>query len=240
VAVVLVVIGMVLGPLLAGLWHRIDRSPGRDDVDRVLFVGDSLTFEAAAQLEARFAEADVELRFIGYPGTGLLSGQGWWNRELTHAVETWKPDVVVLQACCNYKTAEPGYELGDGTTIAPSSAAMYDAWEDQARDAVDRAGARGAEVFWVSTPAASEQLWPVYLERIARFNDIYAGLGVELIDWAGVLTPDGTFAATLPIDGEQVQVRDDDGLHLTVAGNDLVIEETFAAVAPALGLDDGS
>jgi hypothetical protein len=239
-AVALVLLGMVLGPLLSGLWHRIDRSPGRDDVERVLFVGDSLTFEAASQLEARFRDVGVETRFVGYPGTGLLSGQGWWNRELTHAVETWKPDVVVLQACCNYRTVEPGFELDDGTTIAAGSAAMYDEWEAQARDAVERAGARGAEVFWVTTPAASEQMWPIYQERITRFNEIYASLGVELIDWAGVLTPDGTFASTLPIDGEEVKVRDDDGLHFTAAGNNLVIQETFEAVAPALGIDDGS
>jgi hypothetical protein len=231
-AAALVVVGMILGPVIASLVHRVTRAPGRDGNQRILFVGDSLVFEASLQMDARFEEAGVETRYVGHPGTGLLSGQGWWNREVSHAVETWRPDVVVLEACCNYRMAEPGYQLADGTTIQPGSAAMYAEWESKANDAVDRAGRYGASVFWVTTPAASPELWPAYQDRIARFNEIYAGLGVELIDWNAVLTPDGTFTPTVDVDGQEVKVRDDDGLHFTAAGNALVVEATFEAVAP--------
>ena len=48
--------------------------------------------------------------------------------------------------------------------------------------------------------------------------------------------PDGVFVRDLPIDGKQVQVRNDDGLHFTDAGNALVVEATWKVLAPDLGL----
>ncbi len=237
VLVITVAIGLLAAGLgLRSLWIRFDRSPGRDGHTRVLFVGDSMMIGASRQLNSRFVQAGAETRFIGYPGTGLLSGQGWWNREITHAVDTWHPDVVVIEACCNYKTAEPGYQLSDGTTIETDSAEMYATWEAQAKDAVRRAGAHGAHVYWVTAPAASKTLWPKYVPRIERFNGIIDDLGVDRIDWRKILTPDGEFLAQIPYKGRTLIIRDDDGLHLTDYGNALVVEETFRVLAPRLGL----
>ena len=239
VAIALVVSGMLLLPVVHWGWARVSRDPSLDGHKRVLFVGDSMMIGASRQLSARFAKAGVETRFVGYPGTGLLSGQGWWNREVGHAVETWHPDAVVLEACCNYRSGEPGYVLPDGTTIAAGSPAMYEQWKVQANDAVGRAKAHGADVFWVVTPAVSDVLWPAYKERIGRFNQIYEQTGATPIDWREVLTPDDEFHLTLPVDGRNVKVRKDDGLHLTEAGNDLVVAATWDAVAPAIGASGG-
>lgn len=233
---VLAVLLVAAGLGVRALWIRIDRSPGRDDRHRVLFVGDSMMIQASRQLDSRFTKAGAETRFIGYPGTGLLSGQGWWNREITHAVDTWHPDVVVIEACCNYQVSEPAYRLPDGTTIEKGSAAMYETWAAQTRDAVDRAGAHGAKVYWVTTPAVSDTLWPSYGKRIERFQQSVEETGVDRIDWRKTLTPDGTFTPTLPIDGKQVRVRDPDGLHLTPEGNALVVEATWKAIAEPLGV----
>lgn len=237
----LVVVGLAVALLAASLgvralWLRVERSPGRDGHERVLFVGDSMMIGASRQLNSRFVKAGAETRFIGYPGTGLLSGQGWWNREITHAVDTWHPDVVVIEACCNYKTVEPGYQLSDGTTAETDSPEMYAAWEAQARDAVHRAGAHGAHVYWVVAPTASKTLWPKYVPRIERFNGIIDDIGVDRIDWAKILTPKGEFVAVIPYKGRALKIREDDGLHITDYGNALVVEETFAVVAPRLGI----
>ena len=236
VAIGLVVVGMLLVPVVRWGWNRVTRDPSRDGRERILFVGDSMMIGASRQLSSRFGKAGVETRFIGYPGTGLLSGQGWWNREIGHAVETWHPDAVVIEACCNYRSGEPGYQLSDGTTIAAGSAAMYDQWRHQAKDAVRRAKAHGADVFWVVTPAVSDVLWPAYKERIGRFNQISADTGATPVDWRKVLTPDGSFHLTLPVDGRNVKVRKDDGLHITEDGNALVVDETWKTVAPAVGV----
>ena len=141
--VVLALLLVAMGLGVRALWIRYQRDPSRDGRTRILFVGDSMMIGASRQLTSRFTHAGAETRFVGYPGTGLLSGQGWWNREITHAVDTWHPDAVVIEACCNYRSGEPGYQLPDGTTIEAGSAAMYDAWARQVKDAVRRAGAHG-------------------------------------------------------------------------------------------------
>jgi hypothetical protein len=228
--VLLLVVGVRAG------WDRLQKDPSRDGETKVLFVGDSLMIESAWQLATRFGQDGVQARFVGYPGTGLLSGQGWWNREITHAVDTWKPDVVVIEACCNYRMAEPGYFLDDGTVIDGGSPQMYEQWATQANDAVERAGAHGADVYWVVTPAADEELWPGFGERIDRFNEIYAGTDATPIDWRGVVTPDGEFRSTMEIDGTDVKIRKDDGLHFTSEGIDVLVDVTHSAVAEDLGL----
>lgn len=212
-----------------------EAGPQRDGRRRVLFVGDSLMFQASDELADRFGANDVETRFIGYPGTGLLSGQGWWNREISAQVQAWQPDVVVIEACCNYSHDEPKYELPDGSAIVPDSEAMYRQWAKLAANAVDRAGRHGAEVFWVTTPAASVDEEPEILTRIDRFNRISAALDATQLDWRSVLTPDGTYTQYLEVGGVPTQVRSADGLHVSDAGNVLLADATWEAVAPALG-----
>lgn len=232
----LVAASLVLVAVGRNVWQRLERDPSRDGHRRVLFVGDSLMFGASGLLELKFRSQDIETRFVGGYGSGLLSGQGWWVRELGYQVDTWHPDVVVIEACCNYGVGEPLFRAPDGSTVTSESDDMYRWWKHQAEAAVAEATRYGADVFWVVTPAASEQLWPTYVERIPKFNEISAGLGVDRIDWRQVLTPDGTFTPTKEIDGKTVRIRDPDGLHLADAGDDLVVRATYDAVAPALGV----
>jgi hypothetical protein len=206
---------------------------------RVLLVGDSLMFGARNHMKWTFAAQDVEVRFVGFPGTGLLSGQGWWNREVSAAVEEWKPDVIVVETCCNYSNSEPEYELEDGTVVDPDSAEMYDVWRDLAVDLVQRAGADGAELFWVVAPDAGPFVQSQYRTRIAMFNAIVDELGVARIDWASALDASGSYHASMFWNGEWVQVRDDDGLHFTDAGNEVVATATWEAVASSVGRADG-
>lgn len=234
--VVALVAVIALGAVGRGVYQRLDRDPSRDAERRVLFVGDSLMFGASSQLEWRFEAAGAETRFVGGYGSGLLSGQGWWVREIDHQVATWKPDVVVIEACCNYGVGEPLFRMPDGTRVTSQTEDMYTWWQRQAEDAAAAAGRYGAEVFWVTTPAASEKLWPSYVDRIERFNEISAQLDVRPIDWRQALTPDGTFVEELDIEGTPTRVRASDGLHLAEAGNELVVEVTYRALAEPLGL----
>jgi hypothetical protein len=234
--VALLAAGLVLASVGRGAYQRLDRDPGRDGDRRVLFVGDSLMFGASSQLEWRFESAGAQTRFVGGYGSGLLSGQGWWVREIEHQVATWKPDVVVIEACCNYGVGEPLYRMPDGARVSSQTDDMYAWWQDRAEAAASAAGRYGAEVFWVTTPAADAKLWPLYEDRIPRFNEIAADLDVTLIDWRGALTPDGTFVETVEVDGEAVRIRATDGLHLAEAGNERVVALTFDVVADALGV----
>ncbi len=205
-------------------------APSTDGARRVLVVGDSLVFNAAPQIGAVFEQHGVEARFVGHGETGPLSGQGWWAREVGYQVRAWHPDVVVVEACCNYMVDEPGYLLADGTTAAPDSPAMFDAWTAQVHDLRHEAEAGGAKVLWVLTPDAGPQWSVTYRDRVTHLNLIAGGLGVPLIDWLGVLEPSRTFTPTIPGLGGPVAVRTPDGLHLTDAGNQLVADATWRQV----------
>lgn len=205
-----------------------------DGVHRVLMVGDSLTFGAVPALDAELSGHGVEVRYVGFSGTGLLSGQGWWNREITAQVEEWQPDVVVIEACCNYANGEPEYVDDAGRAVVADSEEMYEEWAAMAVDAVDRAGDQGAAVLWVTTPCVIDSGYGYTATRVTMFNWISADLGVEQVDWEGALCPDGEFATSLDVDGAEVEVRAGDGLHLTDAGDAIVAKVTWTAIRPHL------
>ena len=194
-------------------------------------MGDSLVFDASLTLAATFADHGVETRFVGHSGTGPLSGQGWWARDLATQLAWWQPDLVVIEACCNYMVDEPGWVEPDGTVAAPDSDAMFEAWRTQAGELVHLARAGGAGVLWTIAPDASPR-WPdSYRNRITHFNLIASTLGVPMIDWPGVLEPSGRFELSVPSPAGPVAIRQPDGLHITLIGDRLIADATWAMVA---------
>ncbi|MCU1356234.1 MAG: hypothetical protein JWM89_1652 [Acidimicrobiales bacterium] len=218
-------------PVAAGVVPTGARDDGQD---RVLFVGDSLLFGAHDELTATFDSHDVMTRFVGYPGTGLLTAQDLWLRGITTVVRTWHPDVVVIEACCNYANNEPGYRLADGRVVAADTEEMFRVWADHAADAVRRARAGGATVLWVTTPVPGPEVEPNIRARIVRFRRIADGLGVPQVDWRTPLLHDGGYTRTAVIRGVTVPIRKDDDLHLTDIGDLLVTSATWDTVAPLL------
>src|SRR4051794_39074432 len=68
----------------------------------VLVVGDSLIRDAAASLLTELGSHRVAVHLVINPGEGLLTDQARWNRQVTDAVDRLDPDVVVIEACCDY------------------------------------------------------------------------------------------------------------------------------------------
>ncbi len=224
----------------AGEWDPSSSPPtgagaaGTDDGQRrVLLVGDSLMFDARGALEARLGEEAVETRYVGFPGTGLLSGQGWWNPEISAQVEEWAPDVVIIEACCNYAIGEPEYVTAAGETVVADSEQMFEEWADMAAEAVARARAGGAQVYWFTTPCVGGAVGDHHRPRVDRFNGIGDAQAVERLDWRTVLCPDGAFTPVVEVNGQPTAVRAEDGVHLAPAGNELVAEVTWSTIAPA-------
>jgi len=206
-------------------------------VQRVLLVGDSVMSQAYEPHQRRFAAEGVRTVYAGGPASGPLSPQGDWAAQVEAWVATEDPDVVVLEACCNY-TIEPDerYVDADGTVVAPGSAAVVAAWEREVRRLLDLADDGGARVVLVRfAPVATNGYYGDMEGHVDAVNALYdrlaAELGVELLDWGPTLAPDGAYVRDLPgLDGSPVRVRLDDGVHLTEAGSDLVAGATVAHV----------
>jgi peptidoglycan/LPS O-acetylase OafA/YrhL len=206
------------------------------NVDRVLLVGDSVMGQAYEVFRQVFEDQGIATGYAGGPSTGPLQPQGDWARQIDDWVARFDPDVVVMEACCDYtQDTDQVYVDPEGNEVLPATEAVYPNWEREVRDLTRRAQAGGAEVIWVLSPAVQTNGFYGPLEsHVPRLNDIYRRLGVPTIDWGAVITPGGTYTDTLPgPDGEPVDVRLDDGVHMTEFGNRLLADLTLADVVAA-------
>lgn len=206
----------------------------------VLMIGDSLTFDGYDAFAAALGGGGTDAFIDARPGTGLLVAGPIpfdWGPRLDVLLADHRPDDVVFEFVGNY--AVPLARDTSGREIAPNSPAMYAAWRAAMNDWIGRALATGASVYWVLPPPTAMGD-PALDDRFAALRRIYATEiparwpQVHLVDWAPALTtPDGRYASKLPgANGTLEQVRDDDGLHLTLAG----ARRAAAATARALGI----
>jgi hypothetical protein len=93
----------------------------------------------------------------------------------------------------------------------------------------------GADVYWVGQPPMRSATLSA---RMAMVDRIFAAQAarhpdVTFVDaWPVFASTDGGFSADLPdASGHLVRVRDDDGVHLTPAGGDLLARATLQAVS---------
>jgi peptidoglycan/LPS O-acetylase OafA/YrhL len=203
-------------------------------VERALLVGDSVTGQAYPSFEQIFAEADITTGYAGGPGTGPLKPQNSWFEQVQEWVRTFDPDVVVIEACCDYATApDQLYVDGDGNEVLPNTDAAFAAWDLEMRRVVDAAGAGGARVFVVELPPVQTNGFYGPLEsQVERLNALYQDLPAHLVDWnRPFANPDGSYTETLPgPDGAPVVMRLSDGVHMTPVGSDLLAEVTLERV----------
>lgn len=200
---------------------------------KVLLVGDSLMVGAKDAIASSLADHNATVKFVGKEGTGLLTNQMVWLDFIRYEVATWAPDIVVIESCCNYATGlKYFYQQADGSHIWPDTKRMFQAWEVAARAAVRIASKKGAKVYWVLTPPASDDIYDGLISRrVERFNEIYTRLGVPLIDWGAALTKDGSYTPFLKdAKGNRVRVRTYDGLHITPAGDTRVARLTARTI----------
>jgi len=206
-------------------------------VEHVLLVGDSLMSQGYEHQRQRFADAGIATSYAGGPASGPLSPQGDWLEQVRAWVAAEDPDVVVVEACCNYTVEPPErYVDLDGEVVAPGSDAVLPAWEREIRAVLDAADDGGARVVLVRmAPVQTNGFYGEIEAHVDAVNALYdrlaAELDLELLDWGDVLAPGGTFTWEVPgPDGEPVRVRIDDGVHLTPAGSDLVARATVEHV----------
>ncbi len=206
-------------------------------VDRVLLVGDSVMGQAYEDFHAHFDDAGILTGYAGGPGSGPLHPQGDWGRQIDNWVTVFDPDVVVMEACCDYtQETDDVYVDPQGNAVPPNTDAVYPNWEREVRDLIRRAEAGGAHVVWVlSPPVQTNGFYGPLEEHVTRLNEFYRTLPVQLLDWSTAVAPGGRYTWSLPgPDGEPEQVRVEDGVHMTAYGNELLADLTLTTVQ-ALG-----
>lgn len=233
-----------LAQVLDGLDGRYRTAAADPDRARsVLIVGDSLVHQGWEQTHAAFARVGVEAWFAGGDGTGPLYPQNQWRDQVAAAVADADPDVVVIEACCNYADAGlvPGalYRNADGTEVVPGTDAVHDAWAVEIEALIDAASARGATVLLTLNPTMTDTgIYGPVEAFSARLNDLYRRLAADgtadgLVDW---WTPTGGgngWSQSLTGGNGTVEARVIDGVHFTPAGSEILAAVTVAAVTDA-------
>lgn len=198
------------------------RTPTEDEPLRLWVGGDSMADTFAPALAAVTEETglvDPTVRVEN--ASGLVRDDYFdWSETLPVEVDEGDSEVVVFVAGTN---DGQGIVLPDGTAVSdvadPRWATEY---RRRAGALMDRVQADNRLVLWVLLPPMGE---PGYGERLRAVRKAVVAAAdsrpwVVTVDAATVLAgPDGTYAPTLPgPDGQPVEVRRSDGIHLADAG----------------------
>jgi lysophospholipase L1-like esterase len=198
------------------------RAADRPALPEVLTTGDSMMQTLDTVLQDDLAGSAL-VDNDAYPGTGLtktdLFGDatdegptGDWRRIPRRQVRRLRPDATVMFIGTNDAYAMNGVEC------------CAAAWRREYARRVRRAMRTYQTVVWLTLPAVSD----------VRRRDNYAAINAAIrraaadvprarvVDAAALLTPGGVFADPVVSDGRPVDARQDDGVHLTVAGAEIV------------------
>lgn len=197
----------------------------------ILLVGDSMMQIGLAPGIAKAFAQDPHVRVIRvtHPGTGLSRPDVFdWPHELASVVFKEKPRFVVATFGGN-----DAQDMRVGGKIVSFGTSTWDAsYTERVRSVMEELTRDGAQVLWVSLPPmrASD-----FNERVEKLNDLTVAAAkrvrhVEFLDATPLVTgSDRAFATYLPAPGGGlVQVRQEDGIHLSSAGGERVADQAVS------------
>ncbi|TCT13269.1 hypothetical protein EDC22_101130 [Tepidamorphus gemmatus] len=212
------------------------------DAKRVVVFGDFFASGLQSGLDDAFIESSaVRIEGQSNPSSGLVRRDHF---DWPAAIRAWlndpekSIDVAVVLIGGNDRQA-----LRDSSgEHAPRSERWRELYVERVDEVMKLFVDRKIPLYWVSLPpVASAQLSQDY----GYFNDIYRErayrYGVEFIDiWNSFVDENGRYTAVGPdVNGEQRQLRAEDGLHLTGPGNRKLAHFVARAIRRDFGRDGG-
>ncbi|MGH8775476.1 MAG: SGNH/GDSL hydrolase family protein [Jiangellaceae bacterium] len=209
------------------------RVPSAEDPLRVLMAGDSLMGNIAAGL-GRLTSGDARIAITAdfHVSTGLARPDVLdWPAYLNQRVAELNPEVVYLTFGGN---DDQDMIRADGVRVQLGSPEWRDEYARRVALATDVAAQGGRTVVWLGLPAERP-------ERLNAAKDVMNAVAreqadlrptVQFVDLMPIFSPDGAFSETVGTpDGQVVDTRAPDGVHLSHPGADLLAPALFAAVA---------
>lgn len=184
-------------------------------------IGDSTAQALGQLLSVNFAnDTRVATRTVSMNSTGLTRQDFYdWPAALPALLAEGAPDAVIVSLGDN--DAQPLQANGSSTFVGVGSPEWIAEYARRLAGFVDQLSAAGSRVYLVGQPVMRD---PVFNDRIAVVDRAYRSLasanpGVTYIDSRALLGDDaGGYTDTLPDAGESVEVRNTDGVHLSLEG----------------------
>ncbi len=159
-------------------------------------------------------------------GTGITTpGETSWKAFATRQSRRFHPDVTVISVGAN-----EGYPFGDTECCDTPWVTKYATYLRALMDRYQRDGA--AHVAWLTLPIPQDDRRAAITRAVNRaiFAAAAGQKGVVVVDLVAVFTPDGRFRQSMTYEGRSVRVREDDGLHLSVAGTKIAADAALKAI----------
>ncbi|HEV2362103.1 MAG TPA: DUF459 domain-containing protein [Acidimicrobiales bacterium] len=200
----------------------------------VLEIGDSLGIDLGWGLSAMFG-SDVRFLPEAVGDTGLARPDYYdWPLHLEEYLQEYHPGAVVV-----FIGGNDGQSFDDqnGNYVGFGSSNWHTIYSERVAQIMDEATAAGAHVLWVGMPIMESADFSATMETL---NSVYQQqasdhAGVTYVSsWGVMSTPSGQFAMELPNStGQQVTIRDPDGVHITYAGGELLANSLLAPMDQA-------
>lgn len=210
-----------------------ERVVSASDPLRVYVAGDSMVGQFGPAMQNLGEDTGVVTTEVRYEFSSGLTRPDFidWPKEMVKVGRTLDPDVIVFFIGGNdpqpLKLDDVVYEPGDGPWV--------EEYRSRVRSFMQQLVDDGRHVYWVGMPIARDA---DYSARMAMLNEIYASEAephdtVTFVpSWDLFAGPDGRFSEYLPNDeGEVVDMRLNDGIHLTTAGAYRIARVVFASIA---------
>jgi len=208
----------------------LNRHPSSADPLRVLVVGDSLGIDLGDVLVNDLDQTGVvQATLDGQVSTGLTRPDYFnWPAELAADLARLHPQVVVVMIGANDAQDFPGPpDVPFGTS----------AWDTIYRSRVAafmaEATNQGARVIWVGMPPMQSPGLSAAMQRINGLVQEAAAANPNVVyvsSWTVLGTPSGQFTPYLVENGQEVNVREPDGTHITPGGAQVLSLEVEAAM----------
>jgi hypothetical protein len=186
---------------------------------RVLATGDSMIQIVDSFLDKELRPEHFRVRSDAHVGTGISKTQQFdWVGHARYLARHYRPHATVV-----FLGANEGFPLRwQGKRRNCCTRPWRQAYAARAQKMMrsfERDGA--ARVYWLTLPAARPHAWNRIYRAVNQALETAAGREgerVRLLDMGAIFTPSGHFQQTIKRGGHRVSVRQDDGIHLNVAG----------------------
>ena len=215
------------------------RTPTTGRPLRVLFAGDSLIGNLADGF-ARFTDDSGRVRVTSevHIGTGLARPDVLdWASFLAQRLRSQKPEVVYLMFGGNDDQPLRG---GPGDPPALFTRDWKREYRRRVALMMDIARGKNRTVVWIGVPAVARDR----LDRARRImNEVAREEArerphVDYVSTDAIIAPGGRFTPRVEIRGHTIDARAPDGVHVTIAGADVVAPVLFARIAEEWHLDE--
>jgi lysophospholipase L1-like esterase len=188
----------------------------------MLEIGDSLGQDLGFGLGDQFGPGSlVTVDQEAQESTGLANpGYYNWAAHLQQDLAQYHPKVVVVMLGGN--DAENFMQFNQGVVFG--SALWRTDYGERVAQIMDEATDGGAHVFWVGLPIMQD---PAFSQDMEGLNAVFAAQAAQhpgvtyYSSWNLFATPAGQYSAYLRTpSGQEIEARDDDGVHLAPAGWD--------------------